>query len=40
MNVQTGLGTRIEYWDHHGTPFGAPSEIRRFLSKRMREQGI
>ena len=40
MNVQTGLGTRIEYWDHHGTPFGGTSEIRRFLSKRMREQGI
>ena len=40
MNVQTGLGTRIEYWDHHGTPFVGTSEIRRFLPKLMREQGI
>ena len=40
LNVQTGLGTRIEYWDNQGTPFGSPSEIQRFISKRMREQGI
>jgi hypothetical protein len=40
LNVQTGLGTRIEYWDNHGTPFGDPAEIQRFLSRFMREQGI
>ncbi len=40
LNVQTGLGTRIEHWDNHGTPVGGQSEIKRYIERRMREQGI
>jgi hypothetical protein len=40
LNVQTGLGTRIEYWDNHGTPIGGRSEIETYLKQRMTEQGI
>lgn len=40
LNVQTGLGTRIEYWDNHGTPIGGRSEIQSYIDRRMREQGI
>jgi len=40
LNVQTGLGTRIEYWDNHGTPIGGRSEIKTYIDQRMREQGI
>ena len=40
LNVQTGLGTRIEYWNNHGTPVGGQSEIKRYIERRMHEQGI
>jgi hypothetical protein len=40
LNVQTGLGTRIEYWDNHGTPIGGRSEIATYLEQRMQDQGI
>jgi hypothetical protein len=31
VNVQTGTGNRIEFWDRHGTPFKSKGQIRRFL---------
>ena len=31
LNVQTGTGTRIEFWDDHGTPFPSKGKIRRYL---------
>lgn len=40
LNTQTGLGTRIEYWDHHGSPIGGRPEIETYLDQTMRDQGI
>jgi hypothetical protein len=31
VNVQTGTGNRIEYWDNHGTPFASKGKIRRYI---------
>ncbi|MCH6563726.1 MAG: DUF1329 domain-containing protein [Myxococcales bacterium] len=31
VNVQTGTGNRIEYWDAHGTPFSSKGKIRRYI---------
>jgi len=31
VNVQTGTGNRIEFWDRHGTPFKSKGRIRRFI---------
>ena len=31
VNVQTGTGNRIEFWDRTGTAFKSESEIRRFI---------
>jgi hypothetical protein len=31
LNVQTGTGTRIEFWDNHGTPFPTKGKIRRYI---------
>jgi hypothetical protein len=31
LNVQNGLGNRIESWDAHGMPFPSSSELRRFI---------
>ena len=32
INVQTGTGNRIEFWDAHGTPLKSKGRIRRYLS--------
>ena len=31
VNVQTGTGNRIEFWDAHGTPPSSKGKIRRFI---------
>jgi hypothetical protein len=31
VNVQTGTGNRIEFWDAHGTPLASKGKIRRFI---------
>jgi hypothetical protein len=31
VNVQTGTGNRIEFWDAHGTPLPSKGKIRRFI---------
>ena len=31
INVQTGTGNRIEFWDNHGTPFPTKGKIRRYI---------
>ena len=31
VNVQTGTGNRIEFWDAHGTPPPSKGKIRRFI---------
>jgi hypothetical protein len=31
VNVQTGTGNRIEYWDSHGKPFSSRGKIRRYI---------
>ncbi|MDJ0868249.1 MAG: DUF1329 domain-containing protein [Myxococcota bacterium] len=31
VNVQTGTGNRIEFWDSHGTPFKSKGKIRRYI---------
>jgi len=31
INVQTGTGNRIEFWDAHGTPLPSAGKIRRFI---------
>lgn len=31
LNVQTGTGNRIEFWDRHGAPMDSPAEMRRFV---------
>src|SRR5690606_39207826 len=30
VNVQTGTGNRIEFWDNHGTPYASKGKIRRY----------
>jgi len=31
INVQTGTGNRIEFWDNNGTPFGNKGKVRRYI---------
>jgi hypothetical protein len=31
VNVQTGTGNRIEFWDDHGAPYESKGKIRRYL---------
>ena len=31
VNVQTGTGNRIEFWDSNGTPFSSRGKIRRYI---------
>jgi hypothetical protein len=31
VNVQTGTGNRIEFWDNHGTPLASKGRIRRYI---------
>jgi hypothetical protein len=31
VNIQTGTGNRIEFWDNHGTPLPTKGKIRRYL---------
>jgi hypothetical protein len=31
VNVQTGTGNRIEFWDNHGTPFSSRGRVRRYI---------
>jgi len=31
VNVQTGTGNRIEFWDSNGTPLDNPGKVRRYI---------
>ena len=31
INVQTGTGNRIEFWDNHGVPLKSKGKIRRYI---------
>ena len=31
VNVQTGTGNRIEFWDTHGTPLDSKGKVRRYI---------
>jgi hypothetical protein len=31
INVQTGTGNRIEFWDNHGTPLKSKGKVRRYI---------
>jgi hypothetical protein len=31
VNVQTGTGNRIEFWDSHGSPFESKGKVRRYI---------
>ncbi len=31
INVQTGTGNRIEFWNNHGTPLGSKGKVRRYI---------
>jgi hypothetical protein len=31
INVQTGTGNRIEFWDANGSPIGSPGKVRRYI---------
>jgi hypothetical protein len=31
VNVQTGTGNRIEFWDNNGTPFSSKGKVRRYI---------
>jgi hypothetical protein len=31
VNVQTGTGNRIDFWDGHGTPLKSTGRIRRYI---------
>jgi hypothetical protein len=31
VNIQTGTGNRIEFWDNHGTPFESKGKVRRYI---------
>ncbi|HKI93059.1 MAG TPA: DUF1329 domain-containing protein [Gaiellaceae bacterium] len=39
LNVQTGTGNRIEFWDANGTPLGSKGKIRRFIDIGRLNQG-
>ena len=40
LDVQTGLGTRIEYWDNHVAPLGDKADLKRFIDGPLRGFGI
>jgi hypothetical protein len=31
VNVQNGMGNRIEYWDSHGMPFESERKLLRYI---------
>lgn len=31
VNVQTGTGNRIEFWNNQGTPFSSKGKVRRYI---------
>ena len=31
VNVQTGTGNRIEFWDSNGTPLASQGKVRRYM---------
>jgi hypothetical protein len=31
VNVQTGTGNRIEFWDSNGTPLQSKGKVRRYI---------
>ena len=31
VNVQTGTGNRIEFWDNHGSPLKSKGKVRRYI---------
>jgi hypothetical protein len=31
INVQTGTGNRIEFWDANGSPLGNEGKVRRYI---------
>jgi uncharacterized protein DUF1329 len=39
VNVQTGTGNRIEYWDRIGTPFDSKGALRRYIDQNRLTKG-
>ncbi|HSJ96988.1 MAG TPA: DUF1329 domain-containing protein [Myxococcota bacterium] len=39
VNVQTGTGNRIEFWDNHGTPYRTRGQMRRYIDVGRLERG-
>ncbi len=39
VNVQTGTGNRIEYWDRNGTPFDSKGSLRRYIDQNRLTKG-
>ncbi len=39
INVQTGTGNRIEFWDNEGTPMANPGKVRRYIDVGRLTQG-
>ncbi len=39
VNVQTGTGNRIEYWDRTGTPFDSKGALRRYIDQNRLTKG-
>jgi hypothetical protein len=39
VNVQTGTGNRIEYWDRSGTPFDSKGALRRYIDQNRLTKG-
>jgi hypothetical protein len=39
VNVQTGTGNRIEYWDRSGTPFESKGALRRYIDQNRLTKG-
>jgi hypothetical protein len=39
VNVQTGTGNRIEYWDRSGTPFDSKGNLRRYIDQNRLTKG-
>jgi hypothetical protein len=39
VNVQTGTGNRIEYWDRNGTPFDSKGALRRYIDQNRLTKG-
>jgi hypothetical protein len=39
VNVQTGTGNRIEYWDRTGTPFDSKGNLRRYIDQNRLTKG-